>query len=134
MHENSATTELAATAELSALGHPLCIDLDGTLVKSDTLFDSLCQLLRQQPCAILALTPLARPRKGSTSKSKWAAAPLSTLARLPYNIPLLRYLQAERREGRTIYLTTGADGALARRVAATWASSMGYWPPTARPT
>jgi 4-hydroxybenzoate polyprenyltransferase len=44
-------------------------------------------------------------------------APLDA-QRLPYNTGLLRYLQAQRREGRPIYLTTGADPALAGRVAA----------------
>jgi 4-hydroxybenzoate polyprenyltransferase len=43
-------------------------------------------------------------------------APLDA-ARLPYNTELLRFLQAQRREGREIYLATGADGALAARVA-----------------
>jgi 4-hydroxybenzoate polyprenyltransferase len=44
-------------------------------------------------------------------------APLDA-ARLPYNVELLRYLQSERRAGRPLYLTTGADASLADRVAA----------------
>ena len=38
-----------AIAESTDLAHPICVDLDGTLVKSDTLFDSFCQLLRSNP-------------------------------------------------------------------------------------
>src|SRR5581483_4152909 len=34
---------------------PLCVDLDGTLVKSDTLLDSLLVLLRTRPLKALAL-------------------------------------------------------------------------------
>jgi 4-hydroxybenzoate polyprenyltransferase len=37
---------------------------------------------------------------------------------LPYNAELLQFLHAEHRRGRQIYLTTGADGPLAERVAA----------------
>jgi len=43
-------------------------------------------------------------------------APLDP-SRLPYNSELLRFLQDERRAGRRIFLTTGADGGLAQRVA-----------------
>jgi len=43
-------------------------------------------------------------------------APLDP-ARLPYNSELLHFLQSERRAGRNLYLATGADGELARRVA-----------------
>jgi 4-hydroxybenzoate polyprenyltransferase len=114
--EFSATTELSAAAEPSALSHPLCIDLDGTLVKSDTLFDSLCQFLRKEPWQFWR-GPLWLARgKANLKIEAGRRAPLDA-RRLPYNIDLLRYLRAQRREGRTIYLTTGADGALARRVA-----------------
>ena len=44
-------------------------------------------------------------------------APLEA-SRLPYNLQLLRYLQAQWREGRPLYLATGADAGLAERVAA----------------
>jgi 4-hydroxybenzoate polyprenyltransferase len=43
-------------------------------------------------------------------------APLDP-ARLPYNTELLRFLQAERRAHRRIFLTTGADSGLAQRIA-----------------
>ena len=32
---------------------PLCVDLDGTLVKSDTLLDTVIVLARQNPAAVL---------------------------------------------------------------------------------
>jgi hypothetical protein len=56
---------------------------------------------------------------GGRARLKAEVARLAPLdpARLPYNTDLLRYLQAERREGRELYLTTGADGSLAERVA-----------------
>ena len=46
-----------ATTALPALERPLCVDLDGTLVKSDTLVDSLLLLVRTRPLDALK-TPL----------------------------------------------------------------------------
>lgn len=116
MPENPATTEISDTPGLSDLVRPLCIDLDGTLVKSDTLLDSLCQLLRKEPWQFWRLPLWLARGKANLKIEVGRRAPLDA-RRLPYNVELLRYLQAQRREGRTIYLTTGADGAVARRVA-----------------
>jgi phosphoserine phosphatase len=87
----------------------LCVDLDGTLVKSDTLLDGMCQFLRKRPLEFWRL-----PVWLSGGKSRLKIE----VARLPYNTELLRYLQEERRHGRTLYLATGADGGLAERVSA----------------
>ncbi len=105
-----------AIAESSDLVRPLCVDLDGTLVKSDTLFDSFCQLLRLDPFeAWKAPLWLARGRAYLKSQVN-RRAPLDA-SRLPYNASLLNYLHEQRNEGRRIYLTTGAEGGIAERVA-----------------
>ena len=44
----SEKTEVSSAPE-SVTMRPLCVDLDGTLVKSDTLVDSLLLLVRGQP-------------------------------------------------------------------------------------
>jgi 4-hydroxybenzoate polyprenyltransferase len=93
------------------------VDLDGTLVKSDTLFDAICQFVRRQPLQIWRLCLWLAAGRARLKIEVARRAPLNA-ARLPYNTPLLHYLRAQRREGRSIYLTTGADGALAVRVAA----------------
>ena len=94
----------------------LCVDLDGALVKSDTLFDGTCLFARRQPMQIWRLPLwLAAGRAHLKAEIAWRA-PLD-VARLPYNSALLRFLRAERRSGRRIYLTTGADVSLAERVA-----------------
>jgi 4-hydroxybenzoate polyprenyltransferase len=107
----------AAIAEPTDLVHPLCVDLDGTLVKSDTLLDSFCQLLRRNPLeAWQAPLWLAKGRANLKTEVN-RRAPLDA-SRLPYNTSLLTYLHDQRREGRPIYLTTGAEGEIAERVAA----------------
>src|SRR5579863_2026163 len=107
----------ATNRSAPAMLRPLCVDLDGSLVKSDTLFDGLWLLARRHPAQILRL-PFWLARGRAHLKTEIAQlAPLDT-SRLPFNAPLLRYLHAERRAGRPLYLATGADGALANRVAA----------------
>ena len=95
---------------------PLCVDLDGTLVKSDTLLDAAMALWRKQP-----LSPLQWPGWMARGKAQLKREITSRVEldveHLPYNQPLLEYLQAEFTQGRKIYLATAADGALARRVA-----------------
>ena len=44
-----------AQAAAVAPAVPLCVDLDGTLVKSDTFHDALCVLLRTHPASLLRI-------------------------------------------------------------------------------
>lgn len=107
----------AAVLTASETLRPLCVDLDGTLIKSDSLFDALCELARRNPVQ-LGWTPIWLLGGKARLKAEVARrAPLDP-ARLPYNTRLLRYLEDQRREGRRIYLTTGADAGHAERVAA----------------
>ena len=96
---------------------PLCVDLDGTLVKSDTLVESLFVLLRTRPALVFKLP--GRLLQGKAAFKAYVTESISLdVAHLPYNRQLLQFLQQERAKGRPIYLTTGADIAIARRVAA----------------
>jgi 4-hydroxybenzoate polyprenyltransferase len=106
------------SADLAAdLARPLCVDLDGTLVKSDTFYDSLCLLLRSHPASLLLL-PLWVARGGKARAKAEVARRISLdVAHLPYNQAVLQFLQQQHRLGRPIYLTTGADHSLADRVA-----------------
>jgi 4-hydroxybenzoate polyprenyltransferase/phosphoserine phosphatase len=96
---------------------PLCVDLDGTLVKSDTLVDSLLVLARTRPALLLKL-PLHLLRGKAAFKAFITSSITLDVAHLPYNHVLLQYLQQQRQQGRAIYLATGADIHLARPVAA----------------
>jgi len=96
---------------------PLCVDLDGTLVKSDTLVDSLMVLARRNPLAFLR-TPVWAIQGKAHLKSRVASLVALDVAHLPYNRPLLDYLKDEHAAGRKLYLVTGADRRLAQSVAA----------------
>lgn len=95
---------------------PLCVDLDGTLVKSDTLVDSLLVLTRSRPLLLLRLPERLLHGKAAFKAFVTTHVELD-VAHLPYNRTLLRFLHREHSRGRELYLTTGADLRLAERVA-----------------
>lgn len=95
---------------------PLCVDLDGTLVKSDTLVDSTLALARQHPSLLLRLPSWIAEGKAALKRHITSAVNLD-VAHLPYNRELLQYLEQQHAAGRPIYLATAADLVLAERVA-----------------
>ena len=95
---------------------PLCVDLDGTLVKSDTLVDSTLALARQNPGALLNLPGWLMQGKAALKKHITSTVQLD-VTHLPYNRELMQFLEQEHATGRPIYLATAADKALAERVA-----------------
>jgi 4-hydroxybenzoate polyprenyltransferase len=95
---------------------PLCVDLDGTLVKSDTLVDAVLLLVRQQPASPLQWPGwLAKGKAGF--KREVTSRAVVDVEHLPYNRRLLEYLREERERGRRIYLATAADAGLAQKIA-----------------
>jgi 4-hydroxybenzoate polyprenyltransferase/phosphoserine phosphatase len=116
--ETSADSNLEGGASpASPVTVPLCVDLDGTLVKSDTLVDTVVVLARQSPRSVLQFPGWIAEGKASFKRKVSTLATLDVV-HLPYNQPLLEYLRQQHAEGRAIYLATGADTLLAERVAA----------------
>lgn len=95
---------------------PLCVDLDGTLVKSDTLLDAALLLLRQQPLSLLQWPGWLRKGRAGLKREITSRAVVD-VEHLPYNQPLLQYLHEEHARGRRIFLATAADQPFAERVA-----------------
>ena len=95
----------------------LCVDLDGTLVRSDTLVDSVLALARQNPRALVRVPGWLAQGKPAFKEHVTRAVTLD-VAHLPYNVPLLEYLFHQKAEGREIYLATASNRVLAERVAA----------------
>ncbi len=111
------TVVIPGDAAAASQTRPLCVDLDGTLVKSDTLLDGMCQFVRRYPLQLWKVPVWLLGGKAHLKTEVARNSPLDA-ARLPYNAELIQYLQRQRRERRAIYLATGADGPLAERVAA----------------
>lgn len=95
---------------------PLCVDLDGTLVKTDTLLEALLVLVKRRPWSVLRL-PLWLAGGRAHLKRQVAARVALDAASLPYNEDVLRLLRAEGDAGRPLVLVTAADESIARAVA-----------------
>jgi 4-hydroxybenzoate polyprenyltransferase/phosphoserine phosphatase len=108
--------EAQATVSAQPTGGPLCVDLDGTLVKSDTLLDSVVVLARQNFRSLLHFPAWIVQGKAAFKRNVSSVVALD-VAHLPYNQPLLEFLRQQHARGREIYLATGADTLLAERVA-----------------
>jgi 4-hydroxybenzoate polyprenyltransferase len=95
----------------------LCVDLDGTLVHTDLLYESLLALLRQSPLLIL-LVPLWLLRGRAHLKHQLASRVQLDYAGLPRNLPLIELLRQERSSGRHLALVTASPQAWADAMAA----------------
>ena len=93
---------------------PLCVDLDGTLVRTDTLVEGLLALAGGMRFGTL-LGAFAGGR--AALKARVAEAAPTDPALLPYNEALLDYLRDQRAAGRRLVLATAANEDVARRVA-----------------
>jgi 4-hydroxybenzoate polyprenyltransferase len=96
---------------------PLCVDLDGTLIRSDLLWESLARVLKRRPWA-LPLVPFWLLRSRAYLKQQLAARSGLDSSALPYNEALLERLRKEKAQGRALFLVTASDVVLAREVAA----------------
>ena len=95
---------------------PLCVDLDGTLVRTDTLVEALLLLCRSQPRQLLAL-PSWLGQGLARFKERVATVVRLDPASLPYDPDLLDYLRNERDRGRRLLLVTASHERTARDVA-----------------
>lgn len=94
---------------------PLVVDLDGTLTPTDTLLESVVQLVKRSPSSLLLLPWwLLRGKAGFKEAVSTRAA--IDAERLPYNAPLLDYLREEKSRGRQIVLATAAHHSIAQAV------------------
>jgi len=96
---------------------PLCIDLDGTLIRSDLLAESALGLLARNPL-YLFLFGLWLLRGRAYLKRRVAERADVDAALLPYDTRLLEWLRVEATGRRPIVLCTASDQKLAEAVAA----------------
>lgn len=92
------------------------VDLDGTLVATDLLWESLISVLRHRPW-LLGRMPwwLAKGRVGL--KRELAQAAEMDVTTLPYRVEVIQQLERARLTGARVVLATAADEALASAVA-----------------
>jgi apolipoprotein N-acyltransferase len=95
---------------------PLVVDLDGTLIKTDLLWESLAQLLRRNP---LMLFPVLFwwMRGRAFLKRQLARRVTIDPAALPCHEPFLAFLREQKKAGRKLILATASDRDMALPVA-----------------
>lgn len=94
----------------------LCVDLDGTLLRSDLLAETVIALLKLNP-AILFLLPLWLLRGKAYLKQQIADRVSIDPVALPYNEPFLAWLRQQKKRGRPLVLATASNVKFATAIA-----------------
>lgn len=95
---------------------PLCVDLDGTLVATDTMYESLLLAVRTRPLHLIA-APFWLFQGRAFFKQQLARRAIPDPATLPYRDELVLYLRDQKAAGRRLILTTGTDALVAGTIA-----------------
>ena len=95
---------------------PLVVDLDGTLLRTDSLYESLLGLLRNSPGDLIHLPGWLAKGKAHFKQEVARRAGLH-VDTLPINEELLTWLGEQKASGRYLVLATAADAELATGIA-----------------
>jgi len=95
----------------------LIVDLDGTLSPTDTLVESVIQLIKKTPANLLKL-PFWLLKGRAAFKKEVASQTQISVKYLPYNESFLNYLRSEKKKGRRIILATATHQSIAEGVSA----------------
>lgn len=95
---------------------PLAVDLDGTLIRTDLMWESLARWLRRNPFAIFPIL-FWWSRGRAALKHQLAARVQIDPATLPYHDRFLDWLRKEKAAGRRLVLATASDLQMAQPVA-----------------
>ena len=104
------------TDEPKSERRPLCVDLDGTLVKTDTFAQALLLLIRTRPAALLSIPRWAAEGLAAFKQRVAQEIELDPAA-LPFHSELLDFLKDAHETGRKLILVTASDTSVAQRVA-----------------
>lgn len=95
---------------------PLCVDLDGTLVRTNTLLETTLGALKKNPLFIIPLLRAFPKGKAYVKRvigDQFSADPST----LPYNEEFLAWITSEHAHGRTLILATASDEKIAQHIA-----------------
>ncbi len=95
---------------------PIVVDLDGTLVLTDTLFETLVKIFHKLPSEMLNL-PFWLARGKANLKKNLSEKIALNPETLPYNKELLEWLKKNKALGHQLILCTAADKKIANTIA-----------------
>jgi 4-hydroxybenzoate polyprenyltransferase len=98
---------------------PLCVDLDGTLMLSDTTFECLLRAIKRMPWVVIFI-PFWLRHGIAYCKMRLANLASIDISLLPWNMEVVDYVKAVKATGRPIWLVTGSYIDYAEQVAAHW--------------
>ncbi len=101
----------------AAAGVPVAVDLDGTLVRSDLMWEGLVRAIFRRPWRLAGVAAALVGGKAGFKRAVAEAGPVDA-THLPFRADLLSWLGEQRAAGRRIVLATAADRAPAEAVAA----------------
>lgn len=95
---------------------PLAVDLDGTLIRTDMMWESVALLLKKNPFLLFAL-PIWWINGRAYLKQQLSRHVQVDPTALPYHTEFLEWLKEEKRNGRKLVLATASDIIMAEPVA-----------------
>lgn len=107
----------SGASDLAEIGPPIVVDLDGTLVSTDTLVESVVRVVRTAPLNVLRI-PGWLVHGRAAFKQAIGERCVLPVEHLPYHEQFLAYLREEKSKGRQVILATAAHATIARRVGA----------------
>jgi len=112
LHDTVLSKESKSTNDIVPV---LCVDLDGTLIATDSFIESLLCLLKNSPWLIFVIPLWVLGGKAHLKQQVASRASLD-IPSLPYRKEVLDFLHEEFQQGRTLVLATGSDQIIAKSV------------------
>lgn len=94
----------------------LCVDLDGTLIRSDSLWELILRALRHNPFYIL-LIPILLIKGKCLLKQRLSEKFGKFIKNLPFNSDVISYIVKRKKSGDKIWLVTACNEHLAKSIA-----------------
>jgi 4-hydroxybenzoate polyprenyltransferase len=94
---------------------PLCVDLDGTLIKTDSIIETIIIAIRKSPF-IIVLLPFWLIRGKNYFKNKIVSFGIPDVTLFPYNQPVIDRILTARTQGRKIILTSASKESIVKAV------------------
>ncbi len=113
MKQNSHSNFQHSIKSLHSYSTPLCVDLDGSLINTDTLLESMAIALKRWR-SLKALLWLTKGK--ALFKAKLAEEIIPNPAFLPYNEAVIDYLKKQKSLGRYLVLATASNKKIALSV------------------
>ncbi|WP_408903176.1 hypothetical protein [Methylobacterium radiotolerans] len=112
---NTVVTTAESTASTS-YQVPLILDLDGTLLRADVLYEKALSLVRADPLNIFKIVYWSLGGRAYLKRRMAQDAKLD-IDTLPVNAELIEFAQTEANGGRPVHMSTATDNVTAAQIA-----------------